>query len=158
MTNAFPFFPNGGFTEKNPKRHKSIKSFIAEATDGGEGDKTGMIIFRGMPCNVEKGTRLKQKEVALDDAIVEDTPPSKIVRKSSKAIRTQKNLSKRRTRFGSIGRGIKDKHPRSRKPQDENEGEIRETTYCASLNGIKTLIEELELSDDHKEIKKATPF
>lgn len=46
MTNAFPFFPNGGFTEKNSKRHKSIKSFIAEATDGGEGDKTGMIIFR----------------------------------------------------------------------------------------------------------------
>ncbi|KAG5530982.1 hypothetical protein RHGRI_025809 [Rhododendron griersonianum] len=53
---------------------------------------------------------------------------------------------------------MKAKHPRSRKHRAVNVGDIRETAYCASLNGIKTLIEELDLSDDHKKIMKKTPF
>ncbi|KAG5533727.1 hypothetical protein RHGRI_027795 [Rhododendron griersonianum] len=74
--------------------------------------------------------------------IVEDTPPSKLARRSSKDIRTQETLnvdgfSNRDTRSGGAPRGIKAKYPRLRKPRDENEGEIRETAYRASLNGIK---------------------
>ncbi|KAF7135737.1 hypothetical protein RHSIM_Rhsim08G0155200 [Rhododendron simsii] len=64
----------------------------------------------------------------------------------------------KRTRFGSVARGIKAKHSRLRKHRDENKGEIREIAYHASLNGIKTLIEELNLSDEHKKIMKKTSF
>ncbi|KAF7120080.1 hypothetical protein RHSIM_Rhsim13G0135500 [Rhododendron simsii] len=64
----------------------------------------------------------------------------------------------KRPRFSSVAQGIKAKHPHLRKHQDVNVGEIRETAYRASLNGIKTLIEELNLSDDHKKIMKKTPF
>ncbi|KAG5531469.1 hypothetical protein RHGRI_026178 [Rhododendron griersonianum] len=63
-------------------------------------------------------------------------------------------LGQKRTRSGSVARGMKAKHPRSRKHRAVNVGEIRETAYRANLNGIKTLIEELDLSDDHKKIMK----
>ncbi|KAG5564092.1 hypothetical protein RHGRI_000314 [Rhododendron griersonianum] len=158
--------------------------------------------------NVKGGVRLKPREVDLEDAVVEDTPPSKIAKKSLKCMRPQENdgvegFSKIRTRSGSAAREIKGKHPqldveesaqkrtrsrsvaqeikakhprarkhrnvegsskikakhpRARKHQNVNEGEIRETAYRASLNGIKTLIEELNLSDEHKKIMKNTPF
>ncbi|KAG5516250.1 hypothetical protein RHGRI_037071 [Rhododendron griersonianum] len=65
-----------------------------------------------MPSNVEGRARLKQREVDLDDAIVEDTPPSKI-----KGMRPQENhdvegSSKIHTRFGSVAREIKAKKAR----------------------------------------------
>ncbi|KAF7144859.1 hypothetical protein RHSIM_Rhsim04G0179000 [Rhododendron simsii] len=63
------------------------------------------------PTNVEGRARLKQKDVDLDDVVVEDTPPSKL-----KGMRPQENhdvegSSKVRTRFGSVTRGIKAKRP-----------------------------------------------
>ncbi|KAG5541764.1 hypothetical protein RHGRI_021557 [Rhododendron griersonianum] len=137
------------------------------------------IIISGVtPRNMEGRARLKRREVDLDDALVEDMPPSKI-----KGTRPQENhdvegSSKVRSRFGSVARGIKGKHPRldvqesaqkrtrsvnvargikakhprSRKHRDVNEGEIHKTTYRASLNGMKTLIEELNLSEEHKNV------
>ncbi|KAG5541768.1 hypothetical protein RHGRI_021561 [Rhododendron griersonianum] len=149
---------------------------MIEDTTGEEVHDTDMARFRVTPRNVEGRARLKRREVDLDDALVEDTPPSKI-----KGTRPQENhdvegSSKVRSRFGSVARGIKGKHPRldvqesaqkrtrsvnvargikakhsrSRKHRDVNEGEIHETTYRASLNGMKTLIEELNLSEEHK--------
>ncbi|KAI8525006.1 hypothetical protein RHMOL_Rhmol13G0194100 [Rhododendron molle] len=52
----------------------------------------------------------------LDDAIVEDMSPSKIVQNNLKGMRAQENhdvegSSKRRARFGNVARGIKAKHP-----------------------------------------------
>ncbi|KAI8558700.1 hypothetical protein RHMOL_Rhmol04G0117200 [Rhododendron molle] len=44
----------------------------------------------------------------LDDAIVEDTPPSKIAQENHDV----KGSSKTRARFGSVPRGLKTKHPR----------------------------------------------
>ncbi|XP_058185765.1 uncharacterized protein LOC131302990 [Rhododendron vialii] len=64
----------------------------------------------------------------------------------------------KQTKSRSVAQGIKAKHPRSKRNRDVNVEEIRETAYRASLNGIKTLIEELNLSDDHKKIMKKTPF
>ncbi|KAG5550319.1 hypothetical protein RHGRI_015320 [Rhododendron griersonianum] len=110
-----------GFLRKTSRRKKSIKSYVVEASSGEEGDETDLARFRVTPRDVENGARLKQRKVALDDAIVEDTPPSKIVQRSSKGTRTQENLDvegsfKRRTRSESVARGVKAKHPRSRKP------------------------------------------
>ncbi|KAI8562944.1 hypothetical protein RHMOL_Rhmol03G0075300 [Rhododendron molle] len=68
-----------------------------------------------------------------------------------------KGSSKIRTRLGSVARGIKAKHSRSRKHRNVNCGEIRETAYHANLNGIKKLIEELNLSDEYNKIMKKTP-
>ncbi|KAG5538895.1 hypothetical protein RHGRI_019441 [Rhododendron griersonianum] len=166
------------------------------------------IISGVMPRTVEGGARSKQ--MVPDDAIVEDTPPSKIAQNSLKGmkshenhdvegtskIRTRRGIKAKRlrldveesthkrtrpgsaargskakrprldveestrkhTRSGSAARGIKAKHPRLRKRQEVNCGEMRETAYRASLNGIKTLIEELNLNDEHKKIMKKTPF
>ncbi|KAF7112808.1 hypothetical protein RHSIM_RhsimUnG0190500 [Rhododendron simsii] len=85
------------------------------------GSKQIRIGLLGGPKSYLIGGRLKQREVALDDAIVENKLPSKIVHKSFKGMRAQENLdvegsSKRRTRFGSVARGIKAKHPCLRKP------------------------------------------
>lgn len=119
--------------------------------------------------------------MVLDDAIVEDTPPSKIrqrprldveesthkrarsgsAARGSKAKRPRHGVegsTHKHTRSGSAARGIKAKQPRARKHREVNCGEIRETAYRASLNGIKTLIEELNLNDEHKKIMKKTPF
>ncbi|KAG5543828.1 hypothetical protein RHGRI_016547 [Rhododendron griersonianum] len=57
---------------------------MVEATSGEEGDETDMARFRVTLRNVEGGARLKQREVDLDDAIVEDMPPSKIAQNSLK--------------------------------------------------------------------------
>ncbi|KAF7121086.1 hypothetical protein RHSIM_Rhsim13G0187300 [Rhododendron simsii] len=96
-----------GFLPKTSRQQKSIKSYVVEAAGEEEGDETDMakisfpnevnssivrVIFhdlndnivRELPHDVENGARLKQRKVALDDAIVEDTPPSKIVQRSSK--------------------------------------------------------------------------
>ncbi|KAG5528968.1 hypothetical protein RHGRI_029584 [Rhododendron griersonianum] len=111
-----PSFPNGVFLRKKTPRHKSIKSFVVEATGGEEGDETDMARIRVTPRNVEGGARLKQREMVLDDAIVEDTPPSKIAKNSLKCLKAQENhdvegSSKTRARFGSVPRGFKAKHP-----------------------------------------------
>ncbi|KAI8559184.1 hypothetical protein RHMOL_Rhmol04G0153300 [Rhododendron molle] len=111
------------------------------------------IIISGVtPSNVEGGARLKRRVVDLDGAVVEDTPPSKIKGTRPQEKHDVEGSSKVRSRFGSVTGGIKGKHPRLDKHQDVNEGEIHETTYRASLNGIKTLIEELNLSEEHKNV------
>ncbi|KAG5515137.1 hypothetical protein RHGRI_036245 [Rhododendron griersonianum] len=199
-----PVLSEWGFYRKTSQRKKS-KPYVVEESGGEEGD---MARFRVTPRNVKGGVSLKPREVDLEDAVVEDTPPSKIAKKSLKCMRPQENhdvegFSKIRTRSGSAAREIKGKHPqldveesaqkrtrsrsvaqeikakhprarkhrnvegsskikakhpRARKHRNVNEGEIRETAYRASLNGIKTLIEELNLSDEHKKIMKNTPF
>lgn len=53
---------------------------------------------------------------------------------------------------------VKPKQPRSIKNKEGNVGEIRQTPYRASLNGIRTLMGELKLTVDHKRIMKKTPF
>ncbi|KAI8560206.1 hypothetical protein RHMOL_Rhmol04G0238000 [Rhododendron molle] len=169
-----PILSEWGLYRKTSQRKKPIKSYVVEESDEEEGLDTDMARIRVKPT----------KAMDLDDAVVEDTPPSKI-----KGMRAQENhdmegSSKVRTRFGAVARGIKAKHPRlhveesaprrtrsgsvargikakhpcSRKHQDVNVGEIRETAYRASLNGIKTLIEEVNLTDAHKKIMKKTPF
>ncbi|KAG5528562.1 hypothetical protein RHGRI_029296 [Rhododendron griersonianum] len=193
-----PSFPNGVFTEKlrNAKNQSSrtwlknpVEKKVTKSTwpDFGFADIHRVFLVElfhvhvhvGVtPSNVEGGARLKRREVDLDDALVEDTPPLKI-----KGTRPQENHDvegslKVRSRFGSVAhgikgkhhrldvqesaqkrtrsvnvaRGIKAKHPRSRKHRDVNEREIRETVYRASLNGIKTLIDELNLSEEHKNV------
>ncbi|KAI8568487.1 hypothetical protein RHMOL_Rhmol02G0204000 [Rhododendron molle] len=106
-----PVLSEWGFYRKTSRRKKSTKSYMVDETDGEEGDETDMAKFRVKPTNVEGGARLKQKDVDLDDEVVEDTPPSKI-----RGMRPQENhdvegSSNVRTRFGSVARGIKDKHP-----------------------------------------------
>ncbi|KAF7143205.1 hypothetical protein RHSIM_Rhsim05G0009200 [Rhododendron simsii] len=207
-----PVLSDLGFLRRTLRRPKTIKPIVVGAGAGEEEvDETDMCKHRRKPANVEDGSRLKQNEVDADDAVVEDTPPSKIkgIRRpqgnhdveGSSRVRTkfgsvargikakhprldEKDSALNRTRSGSVARGIKVKHPRDdhkdsaqnraksgsvargtkakhpplRKHRDVNVGEIRETAYRASLNGIKTLIEELNLSDAHKKIMKKTPF
>ncbi|KAG5525934.1 hypothetical protein RHGRI_032287 [Rhododendron griersonianum] len=102
-----PVLSELGFLRKTLRRTKSVKSYMVEASGGEEGDETGMARFQWLSRDVENGARLKQRKVALDDAIVEDTPSSKIVQRSSKGTRTQENLDvegsfKRRTRTESV--------------------------------------------------------
>ncbi|KAF7130622.1 hypothetical protein RHSIM_Rhsim10G0001000 [Rhododendron simsii] len=141
------------------------KIMLSESTVHGlayTGGVDAAVLEHWKPTKVEGGARLKQKEVGLDDAIVEDTPPSKIkcmtpkenhdVEGSSK-IRTRfgsvareikathprldvEESAQKRTRYGSVPRGIKAKHPRSRKHRDVDVGEIRETAYRESLDVI----------------------
>ncbi|KAI8543832.1 hypothetical protein RHMOL_Rhmol08G0250000 [Rhododendron molle] len=205
-----PALSEWGILRKTSRRQKTIKPFVVDAS-GGEGKgETDMGRSRGKHTNERGGARLKQKEVDLDDAVVENTPPSKIkckrppenhdvegyskvrtrsgsvargVKAKHPRLDVEESAPKRagsgsvtrgfkakprrleveesapkRTRAGSVARGRKDKHPRSRKHRAAHVGEILETAYRASLNGIKTLIEELDLSDDHKKIMKKTPF
>ncbi|KAI8536555.1 hypothetical protein RHMOL_Rhmol10G0266700 [Rhododendron molle] len=89
--------------------------------------------------NVEGRARLKQRKVDLDDAIVEDTPPSKIKARENKAKKPRldvKESAQKRIRSRSVARGIKAKNPCSRKPQDEKKEEIRDTAYRTSLDVI----------------------
>ncbi|KAF7143318.1 hypothetical protein RHSIM_Rhsim05G0049300 [Rhododendron simsii] len=147
-----PILSEWGFYRKTKRRKQSIKSYVVEESIGEEGDETDMARIRGKHTKVEGGARLKKKKVDLDDAVVEDTPPSKIkgmrpqenhdVQGSSK-VRTrfrtvargikanhprldEEDSAPNRTRSGSVARGNKAKHPRSRKVQDVNVGEIRE--------------------------------
>ncbi|KAG5515280.1 hypothetical protein RHGRI_036352 [Rhododendron griersonianum] len=90
------------------RRHISIKSFVVEAIGGVEGNEIEMARTRVMPRNVEGRARLKQREMHLDDAIVEDTPPSKIAQDNHDV----EGSSKTRARFGSVPRELKAKHPR----------------------------------------------
>ncbi|KAI8542102.1 hypothetical protein RHMOL_Rhmol08G0112900 [Rhododendron molle] len=181
-----PVLSQWGFLRKKSRRQKSTKSHVVEASGGEEGDESDMARFRVM---------------VPDDAIVEDTPPSKITWNRLKGMKSHENhdvegtskirtrlgleestpkrprsgtaargsktkrprldvveSTHKRTRSGSVARGIKGKQPRSRKHWEVNCGEIRETAYRASLNGIKTLIEELTLNDEHIKILKKTPF
>ncbi|KAF7135675.1 hypothetical protein RHSIM_Rhsim08G0213000 [Rhododendron simsii] len=177
-----PVLSEWGFYRKTKRRKQSVKTNVVEETSGEEGEETDMARIRGKHTKVKGGARLKHKEVDLDDAVVEDTPPSKLkgmrtqenhdvqgsskVRTRSRSVRREieanhpqideEDSAPKRTRSGSVDRGIKAKHPRSRKLRDV--GEIRETAYRASLNGIKTLIEELNLSEAHMKIMKKTPF
>ncbi|KAF7127979.1 hypothetical protein RHSIM_Rhsim11G0060800 [Rhododendron simsii] len=68
-----------------------MKSFVVEATGGEEGDKTDRARIQVTPRNVEEGARLKQREMDLDDANAEDTPPSKIAKNSLKCMKAQEN-------------------------------------------------------------------
>ncbi|KAF7141737.1 hypothetical protein RHSIM_Rhsim06G0132000 [Rhododendron simsii] len=87
-----PILSESGLYRNTLRREKSNKSYVVEETGGEEGDETDMVKFRLTPRDVENEARLKQRKVALDDAIVEDTPPLKIVQRSSKGTRTQENL------------------------------------------------------------------
>ncbi|KAI8532880.1 hypothetical protein RHMOL_Rhmol11G0250500 [Rhododendron molle] len=192
-----PIQPELGLFRRITKRHKSNQLFYAE---------TDMARFRVTPHDVEGSATLKQRGMSLDDAIVDDTPPSKQVCETSSGV-THRNVegngrlkqrvlslnddappstqvhetskgrtknevrrgsyvaskdggksTKRRSKPGSVEQAIKTKHARSRKPLVGNNGEIRQTTYRSSLNGIRTLLEELELCKGHKKIMKKTPF
>ncbi|KAF7131564.1 hypothetical protein RHSIM_Rhsim09G0089700 [Rhododendron simsii] len=97
-----PVLLEWGFLRKTSRRQKTIKPFVVEASGGEEGDKTDRPRSRFKPTKVEGGARLKQKEVDLDDAIVEDMPPSKRKGMTPKENHDVEGSSKIRTRFGSV--------------------------------------------------------
>ncbi|KAI8572740.1 hypothetical protein RHMOL_Rhmol01G0223300 [Rhododendron molle] len=129
-----PVLSERGFWRKTSRRQKKIKPFVVEGSGGEEEGEIDMGRSRVKPTNERGGARMKQKEVDLDDAVVEDTPPSKI-----KCMRPQENhgdvegysrvrtrsgikakhprldveeSAQKRTRSGSVARGCKAKHPR----------------------------------------------
>ncbi|XP_058181102.1 uncharacterized protein LOC131299530 [Rhododendron vialii] len=94
--------------------------------------------LRVTPRNVKGGAKLKQREMVPNDAIVEDTPPSKIAKNSLKCLKAQENhdvegSSKTRARFGSVPRGFKAKHPQL----DVVESTPKRTRFDSVARGIK---------------------
>ncbi|XP_058225350.1 uncharacterized protein LOC131334384 isoform X2 [Rhododendron vialii] len=201
-----PIQPELGLFRRIAKKYKSNQLFYAETSYIEGGEATDMARFRVTPIDVEGSATLKQREMNLDDAIVEDTPPSKQVCETSSGV-THRNVegsgrlkqrilslsddtppstqvhetskgrtknearrgscvasmdggkcTKRRSKPGSVEQAMNTKHVCSRKPPVGNNGEIRQTAYRSSLNGIRTLFEELDLSKGHKKIMKKTPF
>ncbi|KAF7144820.1 hypothetical protein RHSIM_Rhsim04G0141300 [Rhododendron simsii] len=161
-----PSFRNGVFCGKlRVVKKQSNLSWLKPEAEKKVTKPTGPDLVRLKPTKVERGARLKQKEVGLDDAVVEDTPPSKIKGMTPKENHDVEGSSKIRTRFGSVAReikvthprpdveestqkctrygsvarGIKAKHPRSRKHRDVDVGEIRETAYRGSLDSAPSV-------------------
>ncbi|KAG5530981.1 hypothetical protein RHGRI_025808 [Rhododendron griersonianum] len=139
-----PVLSDWGFLRKTSRRQKTIKPFVVEASGGEEeGDETDMGRIRVKPTNVERGARMKQKEVDLDDAEVEDTPPSKIKAKRLQETHDEEGYSKVRTRSGSVARGNKATHPRL----DVKESAPKRTRSGSEVRGIKAKQPRLDVEE-----------
>ncbi|KAI8526721.1 hypothetical protein RHMOL_Rhmol12G0017600 [Rhododendron molle] len=83
-----PIQTEPGLFRRIPKSHKSNQLFYVETSDGEGGEETDMARFRVTTHDVEGSATLKQREMNLDDVIVDDTPPSKQVCKTRSGNRT----------------------------------------------------------------------